>query len=57
MILSKKDEINTPESLKGKKIGGPKGTILHQVLVGYLGKGNLKRGRCRIYKIWDFLML
>ena len=42
MILSKKDEINTPESLKGKKIGGPKGTILHQVLVGYLGKGNLK---------------
>ena len=31
MILSKKDEINTPESLKGKKIGGPKGTILHQV--------------------------
>ena len=42
MILSKKDDINTPESLKGKKIGGPKGTILHQVLVGYLGKGNLK---------------
>ena len=39
MILSKKDDINTPESLKGKKIGG---TILHQVLVGYLGKGNLK---------------
>lgn len=42
MILSKKDDINTPKSLKGKKIGGPKGTILHQVLVGYLGKGNLK---------------
>lgn len=42
MILSKKDDITTPESLKGKKIGGPKGTILHQVLVGYLGKGNLK---------------
>lgn len=42
MILSKKDNITTPESLKGKKIGGPKGTILHQVLVGYLGKGNLK---------------
>ena len=42
MILSKNDDINTPESLKGKKIGGPKGTILHQVLVGYLGKGNLK---------------
>lgn len=42
MILSKRDDITTPESLKGKKIGGPKGTILHQVLVGYLGKGNLK---------------
>lgn len=42
MILSKNDDINTPESLKGKKIGGPKGTILHQILVGYLGKGNLK---------------
>ena len=42
MILSKNDEINSPESLKGKKVGGPKGTILHQVLVGYLGKGNLK---------------
>lgn len=42
MILSKNDAINSPESLKGKKIGGPKGTILHQVLVGYLGKGNLK---------------
>lgn len=42
MILSQNDAINSPESLKGKKIGGPKGTILHQVLVGYLGKGNLK---------------
>lgn len=42
MILSKRDDITTPESLKGKKIGGPKGTILHQVLVGYLGKGGLK---------------
>lgn len=42
MILSKRDDINAPESLKGKKIGGPKGTILHQVLVGYLAKGNLK---------------
>ena len=41
MILSKQ-ELNTPESLRGKKIGGPKGTILHQLLVGYLGKGNLK---------------
>jgi sulfonate transport system substrate-binding protein len=42
MILSKRDDITSPETLKGMKVGGPKGTILHQVLVGYLGKGNLK---------------
>lgn len=42
MILSKRDDITSPETLKGVKVGGPKGTILHQVLVGYLGKGNLK---------------
>lgn len=42
MILSKDESIDTPEALKGKKVGGPKGTILHQVLVGYLGKANLK---------------
>lgn len=42
MILSKEDDIASPETLKGKKIGGPKGTILHQVLVGYLAKAGLK---------------
>ncbi len=41
MIISKSDNINSPEDLKGKKIGGPKGTVLHQLLVAYLEKGNL----------------
>lgn len=42
MILTKNPEIKTPEDLVGKKVGGPKGTILHQVLVGYLAKDGLK---------------
>ena len=36
MLLTKSSEINSPEDLRGKKIAGPKGTILHQLLTAYL---------------------
>lgn len=41
MLLSKDNTITSPEKLKGKKIAGPKGTILHQLLLAYLDKGNV----------------
>lgn len=41
MLLSKSDLLNSPESLKGKKIAGPKGTILHQLLLAYLDKAGM----------------
>ena len=36
MLVTNDKSIKGPEDLKGKKIGGPKGTILHQVLVAAL---------------------
>ena len=41
MLLSNNNAINSPEDLKGKKVAGPKGTILHQLLLAYLAKGNM----------------
>lgn len=41
MIITKSG-ITSPEELKGKKVAGPKGTILHQLLLAYLSKGGLK---------------
>lgn len=41
MLLSNSNTITSPEDLKGKKIAGPKGTILHQLLVAYLGKAGM----------------
>lgn len=41
MLLSNNNAINFPEDLKGKKVAGPKGTILHQLLLAYLAKGNM----------------
>lgn len=38
MILTNNDSIKTAADLVGKKVGGPKGTILHQVLVAALNK-------------------
>lgn len=38
MIITNNDEIKTAKDLVGKKIAGPKGTILHQVLVSALDK-------------------
>lgn len=35
-LFAKDDSIKTPEDLRGKKIAGPKGTILHELLVAYL---------------------
>lgn len=36
MLVTNDKNIKGPEDLKGKKIGGPKGTILHQLLVAAL---------------------
>ena len=41
-MLITKSGITSPEELKGKKVAGPKGTILHQLLLAYLDKGDLK---------------
>ncbi len=40
-IMAKDPSINTVEDLKGKKIVGPKGTILHQLLLGALREADL----------------
>lgn len=41
MLLSKDKTLVSPENLRGKKVAGPKGTILHQLLLAYLAKGNM----------------
>ncbi|MBE6067992.1 MAG: aliphatic sulfonate ABC transporter substrate-binding protein [Clostridium lundense] len=41
MILTNNDAIKSAADLKGKKVAGPKGTILHQVLVAALDKEGL----------------
>lgn len=41
-IMVKDPSIKTIADLKGKKIAGPKGTILHQLLLGTLKKENMK---------------
>lgn len=38
MLVSNSKNINSPQDLRGKKIAGPKGTILHQLLAAYLEK-------------------
>lgn len=42
MLLTKNGDISSAADLVGKKVAGPKGTILHQVLVGYLAKNGYK---------------
>ncbi|MCY6485109.1 NrtA/SsuA/CpmA family ABC transporter substrate-binding protein [Clostridium aestuarii] len=41
-IMAKDASIKTVEDLKSKKIAGPKGTILHQLLLGAAQKGNFE---------------
>lgn len=41
MILTKDENINSPKDFIGKKVAGPKGTILHQLLVTYLNTENV----------------
>ncbi|WP_315119147.1 NrtA/SsuA/CpmA family ABC transporter substrate-binding protein [uncultured Clostridium sp.] len=43
MILTNNDDIKGPKDLLGKKVAGPKGTVLHQLLVGALEKEGLKQ--------------
>lgn len=35
-LFAKDPAIKTPQDLKGKKVAGPKGTILHELLIAYL---------------------
>ena len=39
MLLSGTDGPKSPAELVGKTVGGPKGTILHELLLAYLGSG------------------
>ena len=41
VIFSKDQNIKSPKDLKGKKVAGPKGTILNELLVRYLALGGL----------------
>lgn len=41
-LFSKDDSISSPEDLRGKKVAGPKGTILHELLVAYLNTAGMK---------------
>ncbi|ABO50101.1 extracellular solute-binding protein, family 3 [Desulforamulus reducens MI-1] len=41
-IMTKDPAIQSVADLKGKKVAGPKGTILHQLLLASLSKDNLK---------------
>ncbi len=41
-IMVKDPNIKTIKDLKGKRVVGPKGTILHQLLLGALSKNNMK---------------
>ena len=42
VVMAKSDSIKTIADLKGKKVAGPKGTILHQLLLAGLAKEGLK---------------
>ncbi len=42
VMLVKDPAIKSPADLKGKKIAGPKGTVLHQLALTALGKNGLK---------------
>ena len=41
MIISKTPDIDEPADLKGKKVGGPTGTVLHQLLMAALTANSL----------------
>ena len=41
ILVTKSDKINSPKDLKGKKVGGPKGTVLHQLLAAALEKEDM----------------
>ncbi len=41
MLFTNNDDIKTAADLDGKKIAGPKGTILHELLVAYLATADL----------------
>ena len=41
VLFGKDDSIQSAADLKGKKVGGPKGTILHELLVAYLKTAGL----------------
>lgn len=40
-LFTKDEAITSPEDLRGKTIAGPKGTILHELLVAYLATGGM----------------
>ena len=42
VVLTKGDKIQKVSDLKGKKVAGPKGTILHQLILAALAKEGLK---------------
>jgi sulfonate transport system substrate-binding protein len=41
MMFTNNDDIKTASDLQGKKIAGPKGTILHELLIAYLATADL----------------
>lgn len=40
-LFASDDSVKSPEDLRGKKVAGPKGTILHEMLVAYLATADM----------------
>lgn len=40
-LFAQDESIQSPEDLRGKKVAGPKGTILHELLVAYLASAGM----------------
>ena len=51
-LFAKDDSIKTAEDLKGKKVAGPKGTILHELLVAYLNNAGMTEDDIEFMAMW-----
>lgn len=48
-LFTNDDSITSPEDLRGKKVAGPKGTILHELLVAYLATAGMTESDIEFY--------
>jgi len=48
-LFTNNDSITSPEDLRGKKVAGPKGTILHELLIAYLATAGMTENDIEFY--------